>query len=253
MKKYSNRISLIKNARGVYDLDTVKGCKYGLSHNPKGCYGNCYAYNGAARYGYDFKNSVKRNFISLNHEEYIKEEIKKIDMPFIRIGVSGDPSECWEHTINVCEKIKDLGKEIVIITKHWLPLPENLYERMSIINPIINTSVSALDGDLLEYRLGEYRKMKILSKSILRLVSCDFNTNNIKGQKYKKIQDKLFENYNILDTVLRIPEDHYLVKNRILHIEKVEFLNFSVYASLYNKNAYLGYCSACPEMCGLNI
>jgi len=253
MRRYSKKISLIKNSRGVYDLDTIKGCKQGLSHSPKGCYSNCYAYNIANRYGYDFSKSVIRSFKNKSHEENIKSKIRDIDMPFVRIGVAGDPSECWRHTVDVCEKIKEAGKDIVIITKHWVPMPCSLYSRVKKLGLIINTSISALDGGLLDYRLKEYEKMKHISKSVLRVVTCDFNDNNTNGLYLKNIQDKIFNSYNFLDTAFRLPDDHYLVKNRVVHIEKVKFLKHSVYASVYNKDVYLGYCKSCPEMCGINM
>jgi hypothetical protein len=44
MKEYKNIISLSKNERGIWDLDTIKGCKSGLLENPKGCYSDCYAF-----------------------------------------------------------------------------------------------------------------------------------------------------------------------------------------------------------------
>ena len=43
MKKYKPVITLTKNKRGIWDLDTVKGCKSGIDNNPNGCYGDCYA------------------------------------------------------------------------------------------------------------------------------------------------------------------------------------------------------------------
>ena len=55
-------------------------------------------------------------------------------MPFIRICCSGDPSEDWEHTINIIKQIRDNSqltlfdisstKQIVIITRHWKQLTD---------------------------------------------------------------------------------------------------------------------------------
>ena len=120
MKKFSNNISLLKNFRGVYELDTSKGCYSGMLNNLKGCYNECYAYRYSKKWGYNFKNTVIRDFKDTKHIVEIVNNINKIDMPFIRIGVSGDPSENWEHTINICNKIyKHINKAIVIIKKHW--------------------------------------------------------------------------------------------------------------------------------------
>jgi len=39
----NDKITLTKNSRGVYDLDSTKGCYCGTKQNPNGCYGDCYA------------------------------------------------------------------------------------------------------------------------------------------------------------------------------------------------------------------
>ena len=106
MKTYKNIISLSKNERGIWDLDTIKGCESGLKENKDGCYNDCYAYKTAKRYGIDFSKSIERKFINQMHRNIIVKQIEKIDMPFIRIGCSGDPSENWEHTINIIKQIR---------------------------------------------------------------------------------------------------------------------------------------------------
>jgi hypothetical protein len=40
MREYSSTISLAKNARGIYSLDTILGCSSGMDKNPKGCFGD---------------------------------------------------------------------------------------------------------------------------------------------------------------------------------------------------------------------
>lgn len=132
MKTYKTTIYLSKNGRGIYDLDTIKGCESGMLENPKGCYGDCYSFKIANRYGIDFKQSIKRSFLDEAHRQSIIKQIEKVDMPFIRIGCSGDPSEDWEHTINIIKQIRDNSqltlfdisstKQIVIITRHWKKL-----------------------------------------------------------------------------------------------------------------------------------
>jgi len=260
MKPFSNRITLVKNSRGIYDIDTSKGCSHGIAHNPKGCYGDCYAANYSYRYGYDFSKTVLRHFENEKHEQQIIEQINKIDMPFVRIGVSGDPSENWDHTLNVCSKIAKCNivlyptymKEIVIITKHWNNLTESHLSRLS--NLCINTSISALDEPLLlNNRLAQYNRLKGYCKSVLRIVSCDFNLQNETGKRLNDIQERLFENEYIIDTVLRVSSKNNLVLDGIINTEKVNFMDSKCLASLYNKNTHLGNCFECPEMCGLNI
>lgn len=106
MRTYKEIISLSNNERGIWDLDTIKGCKSGLLNNEKGCYNDCYAYKTAKRYGIDFSKSIERNFIDEKHRLEIIRQIEKIDMPFIRIGCAGDPSENWEHTIKIISELR---------------------------------------------------------------------------------------------------------------------------------------------------
>ena len=43
MKEYLNKISLNKNSRGIYSLDTSVGCASGMANEQGGCYNDCYA------------------------------------------------------------------------------------------------------------------------------------------------------------------------------------------------------------------
>ena len=114
MKKYKDIISLSKNERGIWDLDTIKGCASGLALNPLGCYGDCYAAKTAKIYGIDFGTSIERKFLNEQHRVRIVNNINRIDMPFIRIGCAGDPSENWQHTINILsELVRLLGSQAV--------------------------------------------------------------------------------------------------------------------------------------------
>ena len=116
-KQYSPNIALIVNGRGVYSLDTIMGCEGGISRDEKGCYGDCYAAKSAKQYGYDFSKYVKRDFKDEAHFSEVFHAINRVEMPFIRIGSSGDPSGDWSHTLNVIERLKDCKKEFVLITE----------------------------------------------------------------------------------------------------------------------------------------
>jgi hypothetical protein len=148
MKQYSGKISLVKNSRGIYCLDTTMGCGSGMAETINGCYGDCYAAKSAKTYGFDFSKTVLRSF---ENEAHRKETIKQINnskLDFIRIGCSGDPSENWKHTISILNKIKNCNKEIVIITKHWIPLSDDHIIRLKKAGAVVNTSVtSTLDTD----------------------------------------------------------------------------------------------------------
>lgn len=265
MKKYKNIITLNKNSRGCYILDTIKGCNVCKSEKPKGCYENCYAKGMAGRYGFDFSNVAKREFvingrqlslfgfIDSAHIRNIIKDLLEIDMPFVRIGEMGDPSEDWEHTINVCKIIAEANKPIVIITKHWNTIPDKLLVEISKMNICINTSISGLDTNKeIEHRLSQYNRLKGACNSVLRIVSCDFNNDNNEGYVRSKTQERLFKNEVVIDTVFRPDLNNPLVINKIINIKKVKFLKSEVIASIFNDKTYFGYCNNCPDMCGIN-
>lgn len=264
MKTFGNRITLVKNGRGCYILDTVKGCSVCGTTKPNGCYGDCYAKRIASRYGIDFSRPVDRDFDSdfsqpmlfdfqdNEHINKIVKEIKNIDMPFVRIGDMGDPSENWEHTINVCKQISIAGKPIVIITKHWKIIPDNLLSELSKIDLCINTSISALDsGTEIQHRLTQFNRLKPYCHSVLRVVSCDFNMTNEEGAARSIIQNKLFSNGDTIDTVFRPSKNNPLITSGVINVKNVRFLRSKVLASVFSSNPYLGDCSHCPDLCGI--
>lgn len=264
MRTYKDIISLSKNGRGIWDLDTIKGCESGLKENEKGCYNDCYSYKIARSYGIDFSVSVLRHFKNAAHKKQIIRQIEKIDMPFIRIGCSGDPSENWQHTINIINSIRtndqfslfdtSSKKQIVIITRHWKKLTPNQLEEIKKFNICINTSVSALDNpQMIENSLSEYERIKPFCKSVLRVVTCDFNTENKKGKEMFKIQKKLLDNENVIDTVFRPSKKNRFVSDGIINIQEMAFMKKKSTVSKFNKKTFLGKCENCLEMCGLNI
>lgn len=251
MKLYNNEISLVRNSRGVYCIDTTMGCYTGLKNTSGGCYGDCYAATTARRYGHDFSKTVLRKFTSENHKRKILLQISKIKMPFIRIGCSGDPSESWEHTIGILKVLSKSNTEIVIITRHWTKLTDEQLTYLSTVNVCINTSISALDKPMwLTNSLKQYNRIKPFCKSILRIVSCDFNLENPIGKQLSIIQDSLFRNEGIIDTVFRPSKNNQFVIDGIIKVKKEVFNGKPVLASKRNKKTYMGKCGRCKEMCG---
>jgi len=252
LKRYSNKITLSANARGIYSLDTIMGCKGGTKGNKYGCYSDCYAARYAIRYGYDFSDYVKRDFLNNDHFVDIFHQINRIDMPFVRVGTSGDPSEDWGHTIDILERLRDCKKEFALITKHWKPISDSDLERLKDIDICINTSVSALDDDsVTDNAIEQYERLKPYCKSVLRVVTCDFNTFNPVGFKMALKQDKLIEiDPNYIDTVFRVSKNNPLVKGLVINTTRANFLKSKSTVSKLNKKAYLGKCGTCPEMCG---
>lgn len=253
MGAYGHKITLSKNSRGIYSIDPIMGCESGLLRNPKGCYGECYAAAYAKRYGYDFGKNVRRYFDSDAHASTIRHKINRIDMPFVRMGTSGDPSEDWSHTLYVLSKLYGVNKQIVIITKHWHNLTDTQLQTLSNYNVCINTSVSALDySDTLENALEQYERIKPYCKSVLRVVSCEFNLENDEAKRLNDIQEKLISVEGYIDTVLRISKSNELVSGGMVKINDLKFLGKKITASKRNKATYFGKCASCKEMCGLN-
>lgn len=252
MRSYSSTITLSKNQRGVYSLDTIFGCNRGILNNPKGCYNGCYSARIAKKYGYDFGVNVLRSINNENHIVSIIKKINKIDMPFVRIGSNGDPSCDWEHTIKICKFISECKKKIVIITKHWNILTDKQLDELMEIGVYFNTSISALDSnELLNNRIDQYKR--IPERSILRILSCDFNLGNQLGNKLSRIQTKLFDNNKVIDTIFRVYKKNPYVLNGVINIEKVKFMGKPCHVSRFNNETYFGHCSNCPEMCGINF
>lgn len=252
MKNYLPYISLSKNGRGIWDLDVSKGCSTGMKESVNGCYGDCYAQRSAKIRGYDFSVTVLRHFKDLQHEREVIKQINNADMSFIRIGCSGDPSENWEHALSILRKIKKCNKEIVIITKHWAAIPEKYLPELSNLKICINTSVSALDNEVqLKQRLCEYERLKTYCKSVLRIVSCDFNKENETGIRLSLIQDDLFKNENIIDTVFRPSKNNPLVTGGIIKTSVSKFMSGKQLMSKFNRKTYIGNCGNCIEKCGV--
>jgi len=170
------------------------------------------------------------------------------------MGTLGDPSENWDHTLKICKSISGCNKQIVIITKHWTKLTD---EQLGIINGLnicINTSVSALDETYqLANSIYQYNRIKPFCKSILRVVSCDFNKENEKGNELSKLQESLFDNDNVIDTVLRVNKNNELLRLGIINVKKSKFLGKPALISKYNAKTYLGKCDTCNEMCGTKM
>lgn len=255
MREYSDIISVNKNSRGVYVLDTSIGCQSGMTETENGCYGDCYSAKAAKRYGYDFSKTVLRHFENRAHERQVVQQLSKISMPFIRIGGSGDPSENWGHAISIIKVIARCNKQIVIITRHWTVLTDEHLRYFSGLNICINTSVSALDTPTMRDKsIEQYNRIKTYCKSILRIVSCDFNLDNVVGHNLAKIQADLFLNEDTLDTVFRPDKNSHWVTSGIINVKKARFSgNTKQLVSKFNKKTYLGKCSTCHQMCGVTM
>ncbi|MBP9764360.1 MAG: hypothetical protein KBD03_03475 [Gammaproteobacteria bacterium] len=259
-KSYTNKITLVKNDRGVWGLDPFKGCPYGMGsiytskdfglfetryNSKRGCYGICYANSIAKFRGFNFAKLQKRDFLDQKHFDSISKKLKKID--FVRLGVNCDPSTDWGHTLKIIGMIKPYIKNIVVITKHWNELTQDQLKHLNGV--CVNTSVSALDNEHdLMMRMYWYNELKKHCKSVLRVCTASFNDMNL-----KKLQDKLLNNENVIDNVLRFNKNHELVKAGIINVKKYKFLKTNVYASKHKEDIYFGHCDGCLEKCGIGL
>jgi len=174
----------------------------------------------------------------------------------VRIGEMGDPSMDWEHTLGVRHDIAVAGKPIVIVTKHWKPIPENLLGYLGELHTCVNTSVSALDNDEeLEYRLQQFERIKPYCNSVLRVVSCDFNRDNADGFYRAIIQEELFKvgGSKCIDNIFRASANNHFVVKGIINTKRIGFMRSMILASVNNNSTYFGMCGDCPDMCGVNL
>jgi hypothetical protein len=251
--KYKQQLSYNINNKGVFDVDTIKGCFMGMSEYPKnGCYDSCYACSIAKRYGYDFSKSVNRNF-NKKIIKSIRTKLKKHFLNWFRIGTMGDPSHNWEHTCCVIKELYDL-KIPIIITKHWLEIPYNILNEFKQMNVIINTSISALDTDKeLAYRLYQYKKLKNKGvKSILRVVTCKFSKTR-RGKYLNNIQNELLSNEAVINNPLRLNRNNKLVKEGTVLVNRIYDIKSNVLMSYDDNKAYTGHCFWCNDQCGINL
>ena len=253
MKEYLPVLSATVNLKGVLDIDTVKGCKHGMNEYPNGgCYGLCYACKLATIRGYDFKKSIVRRVLPENRKK-IESTVKNHPLNWFRIGVMGDPSYDWDHTLSVCNWLGKF-KTPVVVTKHWVELSEKQIKKMKINNVVINTSISPLDSEKeIDYRLGMFNKLLGLGvRSVLRVVSvATGETEN--GVLIKNKQDKILKNNPIIDNPLRITKTDKRVISGDIKITKRMDLNSLQNISINKKTAFIGRCSICPDQCGVNF
>jgi len=254
-KYYHNVLTTAENAKGVVDVDTVKGCEFGMANHFNGCYGECYANKTANRYGIDYTASVSRK-IDWRTFPHIFKFIKYHKLSWYRIGIFGDPSHDWDNTIYICEQLKDTGKIPVIVTKHWIELQNDHLLRLKKIFAVINTSVSGMDtDDEINYRARQIIRIKNAGVgSVCRVVTCNFGMSKW-AQECKNKQDFLLSITPIIDNPLRTTKQNIHVKNGDIILTKVidSIGGGSKFVSLHSKDIYLGNCDKCPDQCGIDF
>lgn len=255
VRLYGNVLTVDINAKGVVDVDTVKGCTAGMSARPgAGCYGGCYAAKIAKFRGIDFAQAVTRTVHSRAQARDIERKVSAAPHGFFRIGTMGDPCHAWEETVLTIEWLCEFARPVVI-TKHWRIASDTQLRRLVACRTVLNTSISALDTPAeLKLRRREFFRFKLMGgDSVARIVSCDFDANHAEGARMRAIQDELFTLKPTLDNPLRVPRTHPLVTSGTIKLSVVKDLETERTISLANESTYLGHCSGCPDVCGVAL
>ena len=133
-------------------------------------------------------------------------------------------------------------------------IPDNLLKYLNKYSIIINTSISALDSKKqIDHRLKQYNLLKNYCKSILRVITCNFNLDDNLGIFLNEVQENLLKNDNIIETVFRPSIKNDLVQYHTINVKRKQFLKSKILCSIKNQDTFFGYCSECKEMCGVYL
>lgn len=255
LRSYKPYLTAIQNAKGVVDVDTVKGCSLGMGKYPDGgCYGECYANKIANLYKFDFTKSVSRK-IHYKTFQNIFSYVKKHPLAWYRVGTIGDPCHDWENTIFVCEQLRLTGKIPVIVTKHWIELSDNQMSRLEKISAVINTSVSGMDtNDEILSRVKQINRLKDFGiRSVCRVVTCKF-TDSKWGEYCSEKQNYLLSLTPIIDNPFRSSPANCLVSNGHIKLTKMKHsIGGGKNVSVHSNDLYVGKCKTCPDQCGIDF
>lgn len=254
--QYGPALSATVNAKGVLDVDTIKGCTLGMAAYPNGgCYGECYAAKVAALYGRDFTKSVSRQWTGIDHRSTIIRAMMKYPAPWYRVGTFGDPSHDWTHTIAILRELRWTKKTPVIITKHWRVMTDKHVDDLRWLKAVVNTSTSGLDTDAeIRHRVGQLERLRAAGiKSVCRVVTCNFGTSDwARGCKEK--QDYLLSLAPVIDTPLRLRASNpRLLSGEITSTVREDSVGGGKVVSLHRDSVFLGKCGDCPDQCGVDV
>jgi hypothetical protein len=253
-RRYHEAITASLNSKGCMDVDTVKGCSPGMSAQEGGCYGECYAAKIAVRYGVEFETSVVRGFVDRwQHRDILVRQLREHYATWYRIGVMGDPSFDWSHTIAVIRHLRPAEKTAVIVTKHWKPLTDDHLSQLMELDVVFNTSNSALDTEAQsKYRVAQYQRLQHYGiKSWNRVVTCQFGDTEW-GRAAQIRQDYLLSLLPIIDTPLRVsPDNPHVLNGDLLTTRRPDSIGGGTLLSLHDPSVFLGHCGDCPDQCGV--
>lgn len=246
-------LTAVENAKGVLDVDTVKGCYIGMRAHPNGgCYDECYAAKTAARYGIDFSESVSRRPAPWSWRSVYR-AVRDHRAAWYRIGTAGDPCHDWANTLEVCEMLQSTGKVPVIITKHWVVLSDDDLARLRRVAAVVNTSTSGLDSAAeTNHRVRQIRRIADAGvRSVCRVVTCEYGNTEWAAER-KDRQEYLLSLQPVIDNPLRASALNSRVTNGDILLTTVnDAIGGGKQLSLHSDDVYLGTCKSCPDQCGV--
>ena len=250
---YHDAITATLNAKGCMDVDTVKGCLEGMRQEG-GCYGECYAAKIAGRYGLSFGESVSRGFVDRwQHRDIIVRQLRQSGLGWYRIGVMGDPSHDWDHTVAVVRQLRPARQTAVIVTKHWRVLSDDNLSRLSELDVVVHTSTSGLDTEpQVRHRLEQLERVRRAGiRSVNRVVTARFGAGPWADECAER-QQRLLAVGPVIDTPLRLsPDNPRLASGELLADRRADSVGGGTLVSLHRPDVYLGSCSECPDQCGV--
>lgn len=199
-------------------LDTVRGC-IGAKVIKGGCYGQCYAAKMAKVSGVDFSHPVACELDPTT----LRRSLKRVDEPWIRIGVSGDPSLEWGLTLRVADYCREADKIPVVITKGWhKPTDTDLWWLQS-SGAVLHVSLSALDGRrLIKQRRDLMHRYKDKGGTVVcRLITSAF-TGEFGGLQSELITWCRDRQIPILETPLRFFRTNPYYLSGVIDSDKVK-------------------------------
>jgi hypothetical protein len=254
--QYGHILTVVENRKGVLDVDTVKGCALGMAAYPEGgCYGECYAYKNAVRYGIDFTKSISRKLSGREHCATVRRIMNHFSSTWYRIGTAGDPCHDWDNTVTVCKALWHSKKTPVIITKHWLTLTDEQIGKLKRSGAVVNTSTSGLDTDEeTNHRVGQIERLRAAGiKSVNRVVTCQYGSSEW-ARSCKEKQDYLLSIRPIIDNPLRASKTNQrVISGDIILTQKQDAVGGGKLISLHKPGIFLERCEKCPDQCGVDI
>lgn len=257
LRRYHDALTVDVNRKGVIDVDTVKGCTAGMRAYPDGgCYGECYAYRIAARNGIVFDESVSRGLVDQwAHRDLLIKKLLDEEASWYRVGVMGDPSFDWDHTINMIHALRHAHKTAVIVTKHWTPLSDDNVSRLLDLDVVVHTSTSGMDTDEeTAHRVRQLERLRAAGiPSVNRVVTCQYGTSDW-ASACEARQEYLLSLAPVIDNPLRVRYSNPRVMDGdILVTRRPDSVGGGKLVSLYAPTAYLGTCEGCPDQCGVGL